>query len=187
MNPLLWIGLTVMDSWSQQNWYAVHTKPTREDSAAMNIRRMGLEVLLPKTERERKVYGVPHKVIRPLFPGYLFARFTPATYLHLINYARGVSRVVSGCGKPIAVEERIIEAIQSRVGAGGYVRMECSSQGLKPGDRIEVTEGPFRGLKGIFARELSDTARVMILLDMIEYQAQVSVEKRHIDAVAEAV
>lgn len=176
-----------MDAWSELNWYAVHTKPTREDSAAMNIRRMGLDVLLPKMQRERLVYGVPHKVIKPLFPGYLFARFTPATYLHLINYARGVSKVVSGCGKPIVVEERIIEAIQARVGQGGLVQMESAARRLKPGDRIEVTEGPFRGLKGIFARELSDSARVMILLDMIEYQAHVSVERTHIGAVAEVV
>lgn len=175
-----------MDGWIDSRWYAVHTKPTCEDSAAMNIRRMGVEVFLPKTQQERMVYGRSRDIVRPLFPGYLFARFAPSKYLHLINYARGVRAVVSGAGSPLPVEESIIDAIQSRVSRTGFIQMEMVT-GFKSGDPVVVASGPLRGLKGIFDRSLSDRRRVLILLEAIEYQARVAVEVEDLFAAADAV
>jgi transcriptional antiterminator RfaH len=166
----------MMDFYRETHWFAVHTKPHREDAAAFNIARLDLEVFLPKVKQERVICGIPREVIKPLFPGYLFARFCPATYLHLIRYARGVLRVVSCGDVPLPVDEAIIGEIRSRIGPDGYVRLEDRS--LRPGDRVLVREGPLRGLKGIFERELDDRERVILLLEAIEYQARVVIERR---------
>jgi transcriptional antiterminator RfaH len=136
-------------------------------------------------KQEKLVWGVPQRVIKPLFPGYLFARFCPAAYLHLIQYARGVRRVVSAGETPLPVDEEIIRAIQLRIGEEGYVRIEPKP--LQPGDRVIVHEGPLQGLMGIFERELSDRERVMLLLEAIEYQARVLIERRYLKAAAEVV
>jgi transcriptional antiterminator RfaH len=169
----------------QTNWYALHTKPCREDVAAMNVRRLGLEVFLPKICEKRIVFGVQRKLIVPLFRNYLFARFCPDTYLHLIRYARGVQSVVS-CGEiPLIVDEQIIKAILSRIGKNGYVRLRPKS--FRPGDMVTIQEGPFEGFNGIFERELSGQERVIILLDSILYQAHVSVEKQHLKTAVETL
>jgi transcriptional antiterminator RfaH len=175
-----------MDAWAETNWYAVHTKPCREDGAAMNIRRMGIEVLLPKMEREKLVYGLPHRLIKPLFPGYLFARFRPVTYLHMISYARGVHKVVSACGIPIVVEDRIIDSIQSRISAEGIVRIKRGIP-FRRGGRVRVEEGPLKGLEGVFCQELSDKQRALILLDAIGYQGRVLIDQRSLKSTAPAV
>jgi len=170
-----------MDLWREINWYAVQCKPCREDVAAMNIGRLGVEVFLPKLRQEKLVWGVPQLVIKPLFPGYLFARFCPASYFHLISYARGVRRIVS-CGEaPLPVDDEIIAMIRSRVHNDGYVRIEPPQ--FQAGDRVMVCEGPLQGLRGIFERVLSDRERVVILLEAIHYQARVVVERRHLQAV----
>lgn len=171
-----------MDLWRETNWYAIHTKPCREDLAAMNLKRLGLDVLLPKMKQEKLVWGVPQIVIKPLFPGYFFARFRPSEYLHLIQYARGVRRVVSGGDIPLPVDEEIIQAIQSRLGVDGYVTLGLMP--LSPGGRVIIQDGPLKGLAGIFERELDDRERVVILLEAIQYQARVLIEKWHLKAAA---
>jgi transcriptional antiterminator RfaH len=172
-----------MDLWRETNWYAIHTKPSREEVAATYIERLGLEVFWPKMKQEKDVWGTPRMVIRPLFPGYLFARFSPAAHLHSIRYARGVRRVVSAGDVPLPVDQEIIAAIQSRMGDDGCVTIGPTP--LKPGDQVIIQEGPLRGLMGVFERELSDHERVMILLQTIEYQARILIEKRHLRKLVE--
>ncbi len=174
-----------MDYWQETNWFAIHTKACREGVAAMNIERMGLEVFLPQIREEKRVWGVAQMVIKPLFSGYLFARFCPAAYLHLIQYARGVRRVVGSGEKPLPVDEEIILAIRSRIGEEGYVRIE--SEPMQRGDRVIVQEGPLQGLSGIFEQALDERERVVILLETIAYQARLLIEKRYLKAQAKAV
>jgi transcriptional antiterminator RfaH len=173
-----------MNLWRELNWYAVYSRPGREDQAAMNIGCLRLDLLLPKREAEKLVWGVPHQVLRPLFPRYLFVRFCPATHLHLIRYARGVSRIVSAGDVPLPVDAEIIRAIRSRICEQGFVKL--GPQTLHPGERVIIQEGACRGLSGIFERELKDRERVILLLEAIEYQARVVIEKRYLKA-AEAV
>lgn len=158
----------------QSNWYAVQTKPYREDQAASNIRRLGLTVLLPKIMREKLEYGNVRTQVKPLFPGYLFARFSPSPHFHSIRYARGVTRVLCAGDTPVPLSEEIIGTIQSRVGTDGYVRIGSP---LRQGEEVVINEGPLRGLVGVFERELSDGERAVVLLQAVEYQVRVFVER----------
>lgn len=172
-----------MNIWQDTNWFAINSKAGQESLVAANLERMKLEVLLPKRECEKLVWGVPYRMLKPLFPRYLFARFCPATHLHLIRYARGVSRIISALDLPLPVDEEIIRLIQLQICAEGYVKLEPQFQ---PGQKVEVRDGMFQGLKGIFERDLNDRERVILLLEAIEYQARIVIEKRHLKA-AEAV
>lgn len=174
-----------MDYWRQTNWYAIHTHPCREAVAAMNIERLGLEVFLPQIKQQKSVWGVAQSVIRPLFSGYLFAQFCPATYLHLIQYARGVRRVVSNGDRPLPVDDEIIQAVRSRIGEEGYVQIQPKP--MHRGDRVMVYEGPLQGLKGVLEQDIRDRERVVILLEAIEYQARLLIEKRYLKTQAEAL
>ncbi len=174
-----------MDLWRSINWYAIHTKPSQEGLAKMNIERLGLEVFLPMMRAEKLSWGIPRMVLKPFFSRYLFARFCPVTYLHSIRYARGVYQVVSTAETPTPVDEEIIHTIRSRIGAEGYVTMEPKV--MQQGDRLMVNEGPLQGLTGIFERELKDRDRVVLLLEAIEYQARLLIEKRYLKAAPEAV
>jgi transcriptional antiterminator RfaH len=169
-----------MDVWHEVNWFAVHTKPLREDVAANYICRLGVEVLLPKTRQRKLIWGTARELQGPLFPGYLFARFRPSTYLHLIKFARGVRQVLCYGDVLLPVDEGIIRAIQSRVGKDGLV--EVHPHALTPGDKVIINHGPLQGLRGIFERELGDQDRVTLLLQAIEYQAHVSIEARYLKA-----
>lgn len=167
--------MSVENFLDQSNWFAIQTKPNREDQAASNIGRMGLAVLLPKMKRERCEFGTRRVSIRPLFPGYLFVRFSPSSHLHSIRYARGVNRIVCFGELPVPLGDDVVSTIQSRVDDHGFVIN--NSPVLRKGDQVVINEGPLRGLAGVFERELSDGERALVLLKAVEYQARVLVEK----------
>src|SRR6266567_4476531 len=128
-----------MDVWLDMNWFAVNTKPHREDTAAMNIGRLGVDVLLPKISCTRSVLGSQRTINAPLFPCYLFARFSPRDYLHSIRYARGVRKVVSAGDVPVPVDSAIISSIRSRMDALGCV--DLAPRRFDVGEEVFIQEG----------------------------------------------
>lgn len=171
-------------SWEEANWYAIQTKPHQEDQAAFNIRRLGVDVLLPKIEEKKHSWGHKKQVIKPLFPRYLFARFSPSPHLHSIKYARGVNRVVCAGDVPVPLSEEIIHSIQSRLGKDGVVHKTPST--LRNGDPVVISDGPLQGLAGVFERDFSDGERAIILLKMVEYQVRVFIETWRLSAATES-
>jgi transcriptional antiterminator RfaH len=173
--------LTMTDLWTQTNWYAIQTKPYREDQAASNIGRLGVTVFLPKMKKEKRTFSRRLVTFKPLFPGYIFARFCPSPHLHSIQYARGVNRIVCADGLPIPVDEEIISMIHSRIGEDGFVNLGLCE--LKKGQDVQITDGPLQGLVGIFEPDLSDRDRATILFTTVEYQLRALVEKSRLSAV----
>src|SRR5688500_14852450 len=113
-----------MDMWTETNWFAVHVKAGQEGVARLPIESLQLEVFLPRVQEARVVRGNRHAVAKELFHGYLFARFCPAVYLHLVRYTRGVLRVVSNGESPVVVEPEIIAAIRERMDEDGFVALD---------------------------------------------------------------
>src|SRR6185503_9815033 len=99
-----------MDIWHETNWFAVQTKPSRENVAAGSLAQLDVEVFLPKVRQEQLVCGVARMVTKPLFCNYLFGRFCPVLLLDAVRYACGVLRVVSTSGLPLPLEAGIIES-----------------------------------------------------------------------------
>lgn len=159
------------------DWYAVNTKPREELLAQMNLQRLGVDAFLPRLKQQKVIRRRWQTVIGPLFPGYIFARFNIDTHFRAVNYARGVRRVVTFGSVPAAVDEAIIEAIQSQLHEG-YVILRPTS--LKPGQVVRIHDGPFQGLQAVFERELSDQQRVVLLLQTLSYQARVVVDLKHV-------
>jgi transcriptional antiterminator RfaH len=168
------------DTWHEINWYAIQTKPSRDDLAVANVKRLGVEVFAPKIQHKKWTERGCAAVIKSLFPSYFFAKFSPAIHLHAIRYGRGIRRVVSSGRWPASVPVEVIESIRSRVCESGFVHL--SEKDWQPGDRVTVLQGPLRGFQAVFERELDDQKRVILLLDAIHYQARILVEKHYLAA-----
>jgi transcriptional antiterminator RfaH len=163
------------DTWHETNWYAIQAKQCRDDLAAANVQRLGVEVFAPKIQQKKRTERGCEVVVKSLFPSYFFAKFSPANHLHPIRYGRGIRRVVSSGCLPVPVSAEVIESIRSRVCDGGFVWL--SEKVWQPGDRVTVQEGPLRGFQAVFERELSNQKRVILLLEAIHYQARILVER----------
>jgi transcriptional antiterminator RfaH len=156
------------------NWFAIHTKRFREPVAAASIAALNLETFLPMVQvecSERQFIKLDRK---PLFPAYIFARFSPADSLNLVESARGALYVIKSGDCPVPVGEDIIRGIQSWVEEDGLIRLQRRE--LRPGDRVSVQRGPFMGMMGSVEAELDDHKRVAILLETL-WNARVLIER----------
>lgn len=167
--------------WRDINWFAVHTKPRREKFAFTNVNACGVESFLPMLKVERWVQAGARTIVKPLFPGYFFARFRPEDSLESVECSRGVLQVVSSGRLPVPVQEGIIREIQDGAGEDGVIRLR--QKYFKSGDRISVQGGPFEGMMGRVERELDDGKRVAILLETL-WHCRVLIERRWLDGVA---
>jgi len=171
-----------MDFAEDANWYAIHTKPSQEDLVENQLMRINLEILNPKQKREKVVWGITKTSIVPFFPGYLFAKFSPARFLHTIQYTRGVRYVLHFGATPVRVDEELIQNIRNRIGTDGCIAAQ--SKPFVSGEHVSVNDGPLRGLRGIFKEEMRDGKRVLLLLEVLGVSAQVMMDKRFLRSVS---
>ena len=155
-------------------WYALLSKPRKEDIVWKQIRSHGCEHFYPRM-RVHPVNPRSRKV-KPYFPGYLFVRVDleelGTSVFQWMPHALGI---VSFDRQPASVPDHLIQALKKRIKAieqaGGEV-----FDGLEQGDMIHIHEGPFRGYEAVFDARLSGSERVRVLLQFIDDQRIVPVE-----------
>ncbi|MDD8031721.1 MAG: transcription termination/antitermination NusG family protein [Acidobacteriota bacterium] len=160
-----------------QNWYVIQTKPKKEFQLESVFSQAGYMVYHPKYSQDG--------LVKPFFPGYLFLRFQVPLEYQKIKYTRGVKKVIGNKNGPIPVEIEIIKYLKSRE-RNGLIELMKYGEDPCPGDEIIVMEGPLKGLRGIFRKELSDKERVMILLNYVTYQGSLMIEKNKIKKIRKA-
>ena len=149
-------------------WFVLNTKPKKESIVERLFQEGGILFYLPKYLKD----GRP----APFFPGYGFINFDFPGQFNIVRYTRGVKTLVGDSHCPIPVSQTLIVQIKARE-QDGYVQLSEAYEETHLGDRVEIVEGPLKGIRGIFCRELKDKDRVAILLEYISYQAQVMIEK----------
>jgi transcriptional antiterminator RfaH len=151
----------------ERQWFAIRARPGAEAAAESNLRSLPIETLLPLARRSvHHATRTRRMVLRPLFPGYLFGRFCPAASLRAVSYSRGVFCVVGGRGRPWPVDDAIIADIRERIGPEGCV--ELGERPLVVGDPVRIIAGPLSGWAGVFGSQLSDSQRVVILIETLQ-------------------
>jgi transcription elongation factor/antiterminator RfaH len=162
-------------------WYAIHTHPKQENRAESNLRVLKAEIFFPRMKdcRVNELTDELCYFIKPLFPRYLFARFALCNLLHKVRFTRGVHSIVSIGNVPAPVDDMVIEIIASQIDETGYVKIGAA---LRPGTKVLIQAGTFKGLTGIFEREASAADRIKILLDSVCFQAHLEVERKYVKA-----
>ena len=156
-------------------WYCIRTKRAKETWVVHQLRDACDEVYLPLLRQWCRVRRQFIWKTEPLFPGYLFARFVVEERFRAVRYTPGVVSVLStAVGEPIEVNETIISTLRQR-SVDGYIQV--SPTPLFPGEELEITEGPFRGLRALFQEELKAGERVAVLLDLLSSRVRVQLPR----------
>lgn len=152
-------------------WYALRSKPRKEEVVWRQVTTGGYEVYYPRI-RVHPVNPRSRK-FRAYFPGYLFVSVDLEDVgLSVFKWMPHTLGLVSFGGEPAIVPENLVHAIRKRVEeineAGGEV-----FDGLKSGDKVTISDGPFEGYEAIFDARLPGSVRVRVLLELLGSQRQV--------------
>jgi transcriptional antiterminator RfaH len=153
------------------NWFLLQTKSRQESRAVENLERQGVHSFCPMVRVEKVSRG--NRVIKEevLFPNYLFVNFDLAiTSATTVRSTRGVSHFVTSSGSPVMVPDLLIEQLQKRTKPGSE---ELVSDISKPGDELEVIDGPFRGLSAVFAHT-DGIQRAVVLINLLNQKVKAS-------------
>jgi len=145
-----------------KHWYALYTKPHKEDHVSSVLESRALETYLP-TVRVRKN---GRSQTEPLFSCYLFVRMDPADGIPSVRWIAGLRRIVNFGHQPAVVPDGAISLVRRRLAEmaeAGYPRYDR----FEPGERVRIKAGPLRDLEGIFDRSLSTSDRVRVLVDIL--------------------
>lgn len=150
-------------------WYAIRTKPQREQQVESQLRLYGIDTLLPCLKETRMIRRIRKTVTVPFFPGYLFGRFNLEEHYRTVSYARGALTIVSFGHTPARVEEDIIDSIRTRLTDGVLtVKSQCPA----PGQTVRIKSGPMDGLDAVFQYEMPGQQRAVVLLRCLAYQGR---------------
>lgn len=158
----------------QKSWYLVQCKPRQDERAEDNLARQGYEIFRPKCWYQRLIRGQRQWAVESLFPGYLFINLPAESNWGPLRSTRGVSRVVSFGGVPVAVSDSLVKQLQARV------EIDVKSE-LKLGDNVRIIEGGFAELDAIFMA-MDGEERVILLINLLNRQQQISVPMASIES-----
>lgn len=149
-------------------WYVIHTKVKEEFRALENLQAQDFEVFLPTCQVQKKLQGKIKLATEPLFTRYLFIRLSDVdSNWFPIRSTRGVSQLLrfGSSQAPIVLPDRIIDCLKQRC-----AKEEPLHEIFKLGELIEITDGPFKGFKGLFEKlhTLPDgLSRAMLLVEVL--------------------
>jgi len=152
---------------ARRRWYVVRSKPRAEWLATAALEARGLVTFLPEWQYPGRRRGNQREA---LFPGYLFVRTDgrPDALLRARS-APNVVRLLGSGGGPEPVPGDLVEEIRNR----------CEQQSRQPfvsGQKVRITQGPFRELDAIFDAEYSGSARARVFVQLLNRLVPVILE-----------
>ena len=161
--------------WSM-GWYCVRAKPRMETVAAATLQTLkSVEVFLPRTVRPKKIKCSP---IKPLFPGYFFARFDPIVHLRNVHFARGVSYVVRRKDIPVPVSPQVMLELRL-ISPDGI--LEIPDKPHRIGDKVKAIAGLFEGEQGDVTQLIPSRERIKVLFEILGRPTEVEIDENFLD------
>lgn len=161
-------------------WYALYTRPRHEKKVYNQLIEKGVVAFLPVVERVRQWKDRKKRVEMPLFNSYVFVRIDLKDRYYSLQ-THGVVRLVSFGGNPASIPDWQIEQLQQVIKHPDTLELEHY---LREGDWVEVTAGPFKGVKGRL-KELRGQTRLVINIDGIYQSVSFIIDKDQVEKMEE--
>lgn len=157
-------------------WLVVHSKARSEEQAAEHLARQGYEVFLPRLRQRKRRQNRWQWVTGPLFPRYLFVNVRLGEQdTAAIRSTVGVLTLVRFGQELVPMPAAVIDYLRQHEDPAVGARSE-DDWPHRPGDVVEILEGPFAGLTGVFQMP-RDEDRVALLVQLLGRQNTVLVER----------
>ncbi|OGN13849.1 MAG: transcription termination/antitermination protein NusG [Candidatus Yanofskybacteria bacterium RIFCSPHIGHO2_02_FULL_43_22] len=166
----------------EKNWYAIHTYSGYEDNVARNLKQrvesLGFEdkifnVLVPKEKKIRIKGGKRETIEEKIYPGYVLVEMVvDDDSWYVVRNTPNVTGFI-GAGTvptPLAVAE--VELLMKRMG----VEEPKYKIDVGAGDRVKITDGPFKDFDGKISEIDMEKGRVKVLVTIFGRETPVELD-----------
>ena len=157
------IPATTSSNPDELRWYALRTRSRFESVTAAALRDKGFVEFLPIWRSRRQWSDRVKELDLPLFPGYVFCRFSARDPYPVLN-SPGVVHIVSAGTRPVPIDDREIESVRTICTADVYALPWTE---LVTGQRLVIVKGPLKGVEGTLVR-LKDHYRVVVSISLLQ-------------------
>lgn len=145
---------------NNKGWYLINSKPRQELRAEEHLKNQEINCILPLIEMEKIIRGKRQSISEPLFPGYLFVELqTNGRDWSKIRSTRGVRDFVRFGGVPGRVPDSVLEHLQIL----DITNTSIETNAPKTGDKVVITDGPFKDLEGVFKISNGEERSIVLL------------------------
>ena len=145
-------------------WFALYTRSRFEKQVAEQLERKRVPVFLPLRQELHRWQDRYQKVDVPMFRGYLFAQFAPASFERIaVLRTTGVVRIVGFGNEYSVVPAEQIETLRRLAEERAMLHPH---RYLRVGQRVKVATGALAGVEGILVR-IRKQDRLVIAVDAI--------------------
>jgi transcription termination/antitermination protein NusG len=163
--------------YAEPHWYACYTRARHEKQVEAQLKQRGLDSYLPLVQQVRQWSDRKKAVQFPLFPSYVFGRFTLGE-VHAVLTTPGVSTIVRANGYPTPIPIGDLENVRRFVAAIAELGLDPDPRPfLTEGQWVRVLEGPFEGVEGVVV-ERRGRKRVLVGLAAIGQGMEIDIDTR---------
>ena len=153
------------------HWFALAVKPRFDKAVAITLERKGFETLIPLYKKHHK-YGTRSKQSElPLFPGYVFCRFSVLCKQPILT-TPGVTQILGNGKRPIPVSET--EMISLRTVIRAQVPL-YPFPFLQVGEKVRIEEGVLTGVVGVVVK-LKESFRLVLSVTLLQRSVLLEVD-----------
>lgn len=168
---------------SNRPWVVIRSKAQRERIAVEHLKGRGADVYCPLYLKPRRHMRAPRRPM-PLFPGYLFARSRSRLSLNGMAYCPGVHAPLRFDGVVARVEDALIQALRAQENESGFILPWELKMKFEQGRAVTISEGPLKGMEGVFQGYLNGMERARVLVDFLHRKTQVEIQTLHLKVVS---
>lgn len=152
---------------SSPRWFALYVRVRHERAVGVQLEGRGLEAFLPCYLSRRKWADRYVSLELPLFPGYVFCRFSGDQRASVLD-TTGVIRIVGFGRQLMPVDDEEMHAIQKAIAAG----LACEPVPyVEVGHAVRIQSGPLAGVDGIL-QTIKDGHRLVLSITILNRSVQ---------------
>lgn len=166
-------------------WYVVNTYSGHEESVKekleMRTESMGMQdyiyrVIVPETTEIEVKDGVKKEKKKKMFPGYVLVEMVMSDEAwYIVRNTPGVTGFIGSSGKGAKPTPLLPQEIDRILVNMGMSRMDLESE-LTVGDKVNIVDGPFKGMVGTVDTMDLENGRLNVLIDLFGQETPVEVE-----------
>jgi transcriptional antiterminator NusG len=167
---------------TERQWYAIHTYSGYEDNVARNLKQridsLGFEdkifnVLVPKEKKIRIKGGKREVIEEKIYPGYVLVEMLVSDdSWYVVRNTPNVTGFIGAGTVPTPLAKEEIDILMQRMG----VEEPQYQVDVQVGDRVKITDGPFKDFDGTINEVDPEKGRVKVLVTIFGRETPVELD-----------